>query len=73
MIAMGYVAIRKHDSVNGSKWYGKRSGPLMEKRYDLVYGSWPKEYNEVVLSLPGVLLEGIVLWGHDSEVLLYGH
>ena len=28
---------------------GKLISPLLEKQYDLVYGSWPTEYNEVVL------------------------
>ena len=30
---------------------GKLVGALLEKQYDLVYGSWPTEYNEVVLVL----------------------
>ena len=28
---------------------GRLVGELLEKQYDLVYGSWPTEYNEVVL------------------------
>ncbi len=28
---------------------GKLVSPLLEKQYDVVYGSWPTEYNEVVL------------------------
>ncbi len=28
---------------------GKLINPLLEKQYDLVYGSWPTEYNEIVL------------------------
>ncbi|MBP3673304.1 MAG: ABC transporter ATP-binding protein/permease [Oscillospiraceae bacterium] len=28
---------------------GKLVSPLLEKQYDLVYGSWPTEYNEIVL------------------------
>lgn len=30
---------------------GKLINPLLEKQYDLVYGSWPTEYNEIVLVL----------------------
>lgn len=30
---------------------GRLISPLLEKQYDLVYGSWPTEYNEVVLVL----------------------
>jgi len=30
---------------------GSLISPLLEKQYDLVYGSWPTEYNEVVLVL----------------------
>lgn len=30
---------------------GKMVSPLLEKQYDVVYGSWPTEYNEVVLVL----------------------
>ncbi len=30
---------------------GKLISPLLEKQYDLVYGSWPNSYNEVVLVL----------------------
>ena len=30
---------------------GKLISPLLEKQYDLVYGSWPTQYNEVVLVL----------------------
>lgn len=28
---------------------GKLISPLLEKQYDVIYGSWPTEYNEVVL------------------------
>ncbi len=28
---------------------GKGISPIMEEQYDLLYGNWPKEYNEVVL------------------------
>ncbi len=28
---------------------GKLISPLLEKQYDVIYGSWPAEYNEVVL------------------------
>lgn len=28
---------------------GKLVSPLLEKQYDLVYGSWPTEYNEIVI------------------------
>ena len=28
---------------------GKAISPMLEKQYDLVYGDWPTEYNEVVL------------------------
>ena len=28
---------------------GKLVNPLLEKQYDLVYGSWPNQYNEIVL------------------------
>lgn len=30
---------------------GKLISPLLEKQYDLVYGSWPNQYNEIVLVL----------------------
>lgn len=30
---------------------GKLVSPLLEKQYDVVYGSWPTEYNEIVLVL----------------------
>ncbi len=30
---------------------GKLVNPLLEKQYDVVYGSWPTEYNEIVLVL----------------------
>ncbi len=30
---------------------GKLVSPLLEKQYDVVYGSWPSSYNEVVLVL----------------------
>ncbi len=30
---------------------GKLVSPLLEKQYDLVYGSWPTEYDEIVLVL----------------------
>ncbi len=30
---------------------GELVNPLLEKQYDLVYGSWPTEYNEVVIVL----------------------
>lgn len=28
---------------------GKLISPLLEKQYDVIYGSWPTEYNEIVL------------------------
>ena len=28
---------------------GKLINPLLEKQYDVIYGSWPTEYNEIVL------------------------
>lgn len=28
---------------------GEMISPLLEKQYDVIYGSWPKEYNEIVL------------------------
>ena len=30
---------------------GRLISPLLEKQYDVVYGSWPTEYNEIVLVL----------------------
>ena len=30
---------------------GKLISPILEKQYDVVYGSWPTEYNEIVLVL----------------------
>ncbi len=30
---------------------GKLVSPLLEKQYDVVYGSWPTDYNEIVLVL----------------------
>lgn len=30
---------------------GKPISPLLEKQYDVVYGSWPTQYNEIVLIL----------------------
>ena len=32
---------------------GKLVSPLLEKQYDVIYGSWPTEYNEVVLVVDG--------------------
>lgn len=28
---------------------GRLVNPLLEKQYDVIYGSWPTEYNEIVL------------------------
>ena len=32
---------------------GSLISPLLEKQYELVYGSWPNDYNEIVLVLDG--------------------
>lgn len=32
---------------------GKLVSPVLEKQYDVIYGSWPTEYNEVVLLVDG--------------------
>ncbi len=32
---------------------GEMVSPLLEKQYDLIYGSWPNDYNEVVVVVDG--------------------
>lgn len=54
--AMGGMS--QYTSMSSSVWQemlsdkdGKNISPLITNQYDLVYGDWPKEYNEIVLIL----------------------
>ena len=43
----GNSAVLWQEMLSGEN--GKLVNPLLEKQYDVIYGSWPTEYNEVVL------------------------
>lgn len=44
---MGSSAVLWQEMLSGDD--GKLISPLLEKQYDVIYGSWPTEYNEIVL------------------------
>ena len=44
---MGQSAVLWQEILSGDN--GKLVNPLLEKQYDVIYGSWPTEYNEIVL------------------------
>jgi len=44
---MGSSAILWQEMLSGDN--GKLISPLLEKQYDVIYGSWPTQYNEIVL------------------------
>lgn len=47
---------------------GKLVSPLLESQYDVVYGSWPTEYNEIVLVLDeNNELDDMALYALDSS------
>ena len=46
---MGGSMVLWQEMLPGDK--GKLIHPLLEKQYDLVYGSWPTDYNQIVLVL----------------------
>lgn len=46
---MGGSMVLWQEMLPGDK--GKLINPLLEKQYDLVYGSWPTDYNQIVLVL----------------------
>jgi putative ABC transport system permease protein len=43
----GSSAVLWQEMLSGDN--GKLVSPLLEKQYDVIYGSWPTEYNEIVL------------------------
>jgi putative ABC transport system permease protein len=47
MSVTGSSAILWQEMLSGDN--GKRINPLLEKQYDVIYGSWPTEYDEIVL------------------------
>ncbi|MBQ5840943.1 MAG: ABC transporter ATP-binding protein/permease [Clostridia bacterium] len=47
MSTMGSSAMLWQEMLSGDN--GKLVSPLLEKQYDVIYGSWPTEYNEIVL------------------------
>lgn len=47
MSPMGGGAVLWQEMLPGDN--GKLVSPLLEKQYDVIYGSWPTEYNEIVL------------------------
>ena len=47
MSPMGSSAVLWQEMLPGEN--GKLISPLLEKQYDVIYGSWPTEYNEIVL------------------------
>ncbi len=50
MMSFGTAANSMWQEILPSK-DGKLINPLLEKQYDVIYGSWPNDYNEVVLVL----------------------
>ena len=44
---MGSSAVLWQEMLSGDN--GRLVNPLLEKQYDVIYGSWPTEYNEIVL------------------------
>lgn len=49
MSAMGSSMVMWQEMLSGDN--GSLISPLLEKQYDLVYGSWPNSYDEIVLVL----------------------
>ena len=47
MSPMGSSIILWQEMLHGDN--GKPVSPLLEKQYDVIYGSWPNSYNEIVL------------------------
>lgn len=47
MSPMGSSIVLWQEMLSGDD--GKLISPLLEKQYDLVYGTWPNDYNEIVL------------------------
>lgn len=47
MTGLGNNAVLWQEMLSGEN--GKLINPLLEKQYDVIYGSWPTEYNEIVL------------------------
>ena len=47
MTGFGNSAVLWQEMLSGEN--GKLINPLLEKQYDVIYGSWPTEYNEIVL------------------------
>ena len=47
MSPMGTSAVLWQEMLKGDD--GKLISPLLEKQYDVIYGSWPTQYNEIVL------------------------
>ena len=48
---MGSAAVTWQEMLPGDN--GKLISPVLEKQYDLVYGSWPTQYDEIVLVVDG--------------------
>ena len=51
MSPMGSAAVLWQEMLPGDN--GKLISPVLEKQYDLVYGSWPTQYDEIVLVVDG--------------------
>lgn len=47
MFSMGSSMVLWQEMLSGDN--GKLVSPLLESQYDVIYGSWPTEYNEIVL------------------------
>lgn len=47
MTGFGNNAVLWQEMLSGEN--GKTINPLLEKQYDVIYGSWPTDYNEIVL------------------------
>lgn len=47
MSSMSSGAVLWQEMLSGDN--GKLISPLLEKQYDVIYGSWPTDYNEIVL------------------------
>ena len=47
MSPMGSSAVLWQEMLSGDN--GKLVSPILENQYDVIYGSWPTEYNEIVL------------------------
>lgn len=47
MSSMGSSAVLWQEMLPGDN--GKLVSPILEKQYDVIYGSWPTEYDEIVL------------------------